>query len=148
MTDDQGIRKAYDDPNNIVFNGNHVYVSGTHLNNPQDLLTDLTIPLGMIKYTDRYKQLEQLMDLHPEAERMIGHSMGGSLILAYQQNHPERYVKTYTYGAPVISLTEQPKVIGYRFRNKYDPISSLDLGATVSNKNVIHEPYSYNGIYY
>lgn len=75
--------------------------------------------------TSRYKQFEQIMDLHPEINRGVGHSLGGSILLEYIKRHPERNLETVTYSAPVISSSG-----GKRYRHYLDPVSMFDWGAT------------------
>ena len=56
---------------------------------------------------------------------MVGHSLGGSVVLEKQQQDPS--YTTYTYGAPVIHLVTEGAV--NRYRTKYDYFSILDRNA-------------------
>lgn len=112
-----------------------MYVAGTH--SLSDVITDLSIPINRLQYTDRYKQLESIINIYPEVDKLIGHSLGGSLILEYQKRHPERNVETITYGAPVLSFKG-----GKRYSNYLDPISSFDFGA-IKQRSKYYNPHSY-----
>ncbi len=57
----------------------------------------------------------------------MGHSLGGSVALEFQQNYPERDFQAITYNAPVNSVTPSKD----RFRGIVDPISYQDEGAQV-----------------
>jgi hypothetical protein len=58
LSDTEGLDMAYSNNQTLYYDGNHkLYIAGT--NSIKDLvINDLTIPLGLIKYTDRYKQAQ------------------------------------------------------------------------------------------
>ena len=109
----------------MFVSGDTVYVAGTHT--AQDVLTDMSIPIGRLSQTNRYKQFEQIMNLYPEITQAVGHSLGASIVLEYLKNNPQRQLITRTYAAPVISGSP-----GQRYRHYGDFISALDFGAQSS----------------
>lgn len=114
--------------NNIYYEGSTVYVSGTH--HISDIGADALIPINRLNESHRYRQFEEWMDLHKHLNLKygVGHSLGGSLILEYAKRHPEKKLKTFTYGAPVwSSRIELPDIS--RNRTEYDPISFFDWSA-------------------
>ena len=66
---------------------------------------------------------------------IVGHSLGGSVVLDMQEQYLGIKFETRPYGAPVASMTTPAKISTNRFRNYDDPISMLDRGSTMSVKN-------------
>ena len=66
---------------------------------------------------------------------IVGHSLGGSVVLEMQKQNPDRTFKTTTYGAPVASMTVPDNINNTRYRNNDDVISMFDRGATSGDKN-------------
>ena len=67
------------------------------------------------------------MNQYPNIDRVVGHSLGGSVALELAKNYD---VETRTYMAPVVDTGLfnngiQPE----RYRNTNDPISMFDRGA-------------------
>ena len=139
--------------------GDTLYVAGTQ--NAQDVYDDVRhVPWfwGDMKQTERYKTAETYLNSNPQIKRLVGHSLGGSVVLALQKNNPERNYEVVTYGAPVfIGLdpfrdkkfkVQRFKHIGHEAQS--DPISSLDMFATIvpidtENPLTLH---SYKGYVY
>ena len=86
----------------------------------------------------RYNQAKTALDSNPHITKLVGHSLGGSVALQFQQNNAK--YNTITYGAPVLQIgTKQ----GNRFRFPFDPVSYLDNGAITVDKFSIN-PHSYS----
>ena len=74
-----------------------------------------------------------------------GHSLGGSVVLQLQKDFPEKNLKTFTQGAPVMDLLGTQKAdIGadnvMRVSNNGDIVSAFDMSA----KKTSHpNPFSY-----
>jgi len=125
LSDAEGLGLAYSSPDGIHVDGDTMYVAGTRMHsqlssNPfHEWIQDLNILAGRTADLDRYKSAtSRLYDV----DRVVGHSMGGSVALELQRRHPDLDVTTY--GAPVVSFTS-----GDRFRDPFDPFSVLDFGA-------------------
>jgi hypothetical protein len=85
IEDRVGLRRAYDAPDSIYVRGDTVYTAGTQISrmgeNFRDMYDDLKIPLGGVKSTYRYGQLQKALAAHPEVKHLVGHSLGGSAVL-------------------------------------------------------------------
>ena len=135
-----------------------LYIAGTQ--NAQDVYDDVRhVPFwGDMKKTERYKTAETYLNKNPQIKRLVGHSLGGSVVLALQKNNPERNYEVVTYGAPVfvgLDPFRDKKFKVQRFKHigreaQSDPISSLDMFATIvpinsENPLTLH---SYKGYVY
>ena len=60
---------------------------------------------------------------------IVGHSLGGSVALELANNFNDKNYKVNTYGAPVAT---ESTIIGNRYGNQYDPVSSMDNGSQTS----------------
>jgi pimeloyl-ACP methyl ester carboxylesterase len=122
LSDEEGLSKAYDQPNKIYINNHKMYIAGT--SNWQDVWDDLKIPFNLTRYSQRYEDAEKLLKEHPEVDSLISHSLGGAVALELNKNYPDKY-DTTTYGSPTVDLGDKK---GKRFRHPLDPISALDFG--------------------
>jgi len=111
---------AYQTGSGVAISGDTAYVAGTRT--AGDWARNTNIPINQTDHLPRYKTLEQALALRPEVRHIVGHSMGGSVALAYGAAHPQ--YRTTTYGAPVVSITP-----GERYRDTLDPVSMFDRGA-------------------
>ena len=136
-----------------------LYIAGTQ--NAQDVYDDVRhvppLPWSDMKQTERYKTAETYLKNNPQIKRLVGHSLGGSVVLALQRNNPERNYEVVTYGAPVfVDLNpfrgnfkvQRFKHIGREAQS--DPISMFDMGAKITpidseNPLTLH---SYKGYVY
>jgi hypothetical protein len=146
IQDRVGLKRAYETPDSVYVGGDTIYVAGTQISrmgeNFRDMYDDLKIPLGGVKSTNRYQQLQKALAAHPEAKHLVGHSLGGSAILEAAKERSD--LSTTTYGAPVFdivppTLLEQAPM---RFANRGDPIAMLDSKAQVGS-NGLGNPHSF-----
>lgn len=99
---------------------------------------------GDVRKTSRYSQLNKSLEKNPETKQLVGHSLGGSVILEKQIQNPGKY-ETVTYSAPVLQMSSMPQGNRYRFNN--DIISGFDKGAKSFDKT--YNPisaHSYSGL--
>ncbi len=75
-----------------------------------------------------------MLKANPQVKNIVGHSMGGAVSHELQRNQPG--LRSVTYGAPSVSLGGS----GERYRNRYDPVSFFDRGAT---QQVHPNPFKY-----
>ena len=144
--DERGLRKAYADESGPgVFydpDTRTEYIKGT--STARDVYDDVKIPFGLTRHAERYQQAESsYRDLqaqgHP-VDRVVGHSLGGSVALQMQRDHGIR--KSRTYGAPVLDLFgEAPD----RLRHPWDPVSVLDRAAARGPPK--RNPHGYENFY-
>ena len=88
ITDAEGLDRAKDQEKRIYVHGNTMYLSGTSWRNKktgmpslQDPWDDLKIPIYKTRYAQRYKYAEEFMKQNPNIDRIVGHSLGGSVAL-------------------------------------------------------------------
>ena len=143
--DEQGLVNAYNDMTStgVYYDPNTrtEYVKGSVTK--RDWLDDFTkVPFwGDTRDSERYQQAESAYnDLqasgHP-VDRVVGHSLGGSVALQLQKD--KHIPKSRTFGAPVVDLAGS----GERYRHPLDPVSVLDRGATWGRASLY--PHTYTG---
>ena len=128
ISDRVGLEKAYARDDKVYVHGDTLFVAGTH--SWGDVWDDLKIPFRQTWRAQRYLDADRALKNNPQIKNLVGHSLGGSVILELQNNHPERTFKTDTYGAPDLSNTRPDNEDNHRYRNYLDPISFLDGGAS------------------
>jgi hypothetical protein len=136
--DDEGLSKAYAD---TTYEGVYydpgtrtMYVKGTVPTNPSDWWDDISkIPVwGDIHDAARMKHAEaaykKLMEEGKPVDRVVGHSLGGSVALQLQRD--KDIPLSRTFGAPVLDLNPNPWQKGVeRYRHPLDPFSITDWAA-------------------
>ena len=147
MTDDHGLKNAYNNDDKLFLHRNTLFVAGT--SNLQDAWDDLKIPFHLTSHSKRYQDADKLMKANPQIDRVVGHSLGGSVALELQKNYD---IETTTYGAPVLDLSKgfgdsslqlqnevrEPD----RFRHPFDPFPFFDTQA--KNELTLHpNPHTY-----
>ena len=131
--DEEGLANAYNDrtATGVYYDPNTrtEYVKGSVTG--RDWYDDVTkVPFGSTRDSERYQQADKAYDdLLAKGEvvdRVVGHSLGGSVALDMQRNHG--IPQSRTFGAPVVDLN--PFGHSERYRHPLDPVSVLDRGAT------------------
>jgi hypothetical protein len=145
--DEAGMDKAYGDETatGVYYDPatKTEYVKGSVTK--RDWFDDFTkIPFwGDIHDAERLQQAEQayndlLMQGKP-VDRVVGHSLGGSVALQLQED--KAIPLSRTFGAPVFDLNFKQK--SERYRHPLDPVSILDRSATWGP--VMAYPHTYTG---
>ena len=125
-----GLDNAYSSNNKTYIDGNTAYIAGT--DNWKDVFNDwVKIPLGLTRYSQRYKDADEILKSNPQVTKLTGNSLGGVVSLELQQNHPDRDYNVTTYAAPVVQFSNDKHM---RFRHPNDPISMFDSGAITTGK--------------
>ena len=119
-----GLDSAYKSDTKLSIKDDTMFVAGT--SNLQDVWDDLKVPLGLTKFSQRYKDAANLLKANPQVKKLVGHSLGGISAVELQKQHPNRNFDITTYGAPVVQMGGQKYK---RFRKSGDLISGLDDGA-------------------
>ena len=145
IADNEGLRRAYNQPNRIYVNGNRMYVAGTTWTDGytgklsfNDAIDDIKIPFFQTRNIQRYKDAEQVLQDNPNINTLVGHSMGSSVILELNKANNDKFV-TRTYAAPVFdpfpNNWEKNDPNNQRFRTKNDFVSIFD-----NNAETVYKP--------
>ena len=134
LSDTEGLNKAYTNGKGFFIDGNKLYVAGTFgknniISNINDILSDITIPFGLSSYSQRYRDISDILDEHHNVTEVISHSLGASASAKYLKENPDRNIRLTTYGAPFISMSNKNNDSYTNFRSILDPISVADRGA-------------------
>ena len=134
ISNTQGIKLAYDRDNKTFVKGNKMFVGGT--TSKSDWVENFTkLKTGGIRDMARYKEARRVLLENPQVDTLLGHSMGGSVVLELNKEFKDKSYKTRTYDAPVVSLVapifgfDRPTEQHKRFRMTGDLVSSLDNAA-------------------
>jgi hypothetical protein len=136
IEDRVGLDKAYADEHKVYMEGDSLFVAGT--SSLGDAVNDLALPFGLTRGTQRYSDASRALNSNPKIRRVVGHSLGGAVSLELGKERPD--LKTRTYGAPVVSMTE-----GERYRSAGDPVSAFDWGAKTTAPTSLN-PHSYQDL--
>lgn len=145
ISDEEGLSKAYNSPNSVFIDGNRMYIAGTHTF--RDVVDDLKIPFHDVQNTMRYKEATALLNISPQVDTIIGHSLGSSVTAEINKNNDNKY-NTRLYGSPFLdfSFSRDPK--NQRYRHSGDIISMFDTGAVNEESNTTYNlinPHSFSG---
>jgi pimeloyl-ACP methyl ester carboxylesterase len=146
ISDRVGLEKAYAADNKVYVHGDTLFVAGTQWNSASDWWDDFTkIPFHQTWRAQRYLDADRTLKNNPQIKNLVGHSLGGSVVLELQNDHPNRTFKTDTYGAPELSITRPDNEDNHRYRNFLDPVSLLDGGASTKPQMTLNplEAHSY-----
>jgi hypothetical protein len=147
--DEEGMQKAYSDTTypGVYYDQSTrtMYVKGTV--DGTDWWDDFTkVPVwGDLRDSRRYKDAElayrDLLRRGYPIDRVVGHSLGGSIALQEQEDKNIDFSRTF--GAPVFDLNPFHRGTQERYRHPLDPVSILDRGATWGK--LLAYPHSYGG---
>lgn len=139
ISDQEGLRKAYEQPNHIYIDKNRMYIAGSK--SVQDWIDNaLFIPTNTTVFHNIYRSASEELQKNPQITEVIGHSAGGSAVLELEKQYGDRIKKSRTYAAPVVSLfgNEPIDEKHLRMRTFLDPVAILDNSALTVNKNTIN----------
>ncbi len=144
INDAEGLERAYEQ-GDAYAHGDTLYIAGSHT--AKDWFDDFTkVPFwGDTRNATRYQEAEKALKANPNIKNVVGHSLGGSVALELQKQHPN--LTSRTFGAPVWDpFGEDNKYKGFgpqdslgrgqvdRYRNVFDPVSMFDGSAKNSIK--------------
>jgi len=175
ITDAEGLRRAYNNPNRLYKHGDRLYVAGTTWTDDKmdvskppwyttllkdilpgkipynfslnDAIDDLKIPEFKTRDIQRYKDADKFLKQNSDIKQLIGHSMGGSVVLQLNQDNNNKF-ETRTYSAPVFDVvphnSNDPE--NERFKTLGDPVAIFDNNARVTFKPTLNplDLHSYN----
>ena len=140
LSDTEGLNKAYTNGKGFFIDGNKLYVAGTFgknniKSNINDSLSDIGLPLNLTRYSERYRNVSEVLDNNINIDTVISHSLGSSISSEYIKNNPNNNIKHLTtYGAPFISMSNKNNDNYTSLRNFGDIVSILDRGSITSNR--------------
>ena len=148
--DEEGLANAYNDKTakGVYYDPNTrtEYVKGSVTG--RDWYDDFTkVPFGNTRDSERYQQADKAYDdllaNGKVVDRVVGHSLGGSVALDMQKNRG--IPQSRTFGAPVLDVN--PFGHSERYRHPLDPVSILDRGATWGSFSGVNplSTHSYTG---
>ena len=155
LTDTQGLRLAYENPEGIYQNGSILYIAGTK--SGRDVYDDLKLPLYQTQQTKRYKDVDKFIKdgtIEVDGKKLTGitdiisHSLGSAV---GQQIHNDygNIFRTRSYGSPFVS-SQRPEDTGtnLRIRKVGDVVSMFDGGSITLNKGTLNpfQNHSYQDI--
>jgi len=150
IEDRVGLSRAYAAPDSLYVKGDTAYTAGTQISrwgeNFRDVVDDVKIPFRGTRSTYRFAQLQKALKAHPEVKHLVGHSLGGAVILEAAKGTS---LTTTTYGAPVTDVLPQTPLekAPMRFANRGDPVAMMDSQAQSSN-NGLGNPHSFDNFHH
>ena len=155
LTDTQGLKLAYENPDGIYRNGSILYIAGTK--SAQDTWDDLKLPLYQTRHTKRYKDVDKFIKdgaIEIDGKKLTGitdiisHSLG-SAISAQINNDYGNIFRSRSYGSPFVS-NQRPEQTGtnLRIRKVGDVVSAFDKGSITLNRGTLDplQNHSYQDI--
>jgi hypothetical protein len=137
ISDREGLNRATASSDKVYVHGDTLFVAGT--SSWQDAWDDLKIPFHQTWTAQRYIDADRVLKKKTQIKNLVGHSLGGAVVLELQNDHPDKTFKTDTYGAPEASITRPDNEDNHRYRNFLDPISILDGGASSTNQITLNQ---------
>ena len=139
LSDTEGLNKAYTNGKGYYLDNNKLYVAGTFGKNDIiskniDILSDITIPFGLSSFSERYRDISDILDENHNISEVISHSLGSSASAKYLKENPDRNIRLTTYSSPYISWKPKNDETYTSFRNTGDIVSLLDRGAITVDK--------------
>jgi pimeloyl-ACP methyl ester carboxylesterase len=125
-----------------------MFISGTHKNpyNRSSQYSDWfdwhRILLNKVKTTARYKQAQEMLELYPNVNRLVGHSYGSSIGQILMKENPHLSSATL-YSAPIITGMRDSR-IKYK-SHRGDPVGLLTI--TPERNIYMGDPHSYRGFH-
>ena len=155
LTDTQGLRLAYENPEGIYQNGSILYIAGTK--SGRDVYDDLKLPLYQTQQTKRYKDVDKFIKdgtIEVDGKKLTGitdiisHSLG-SAVGQQMDNDYGNIFRSRSYGSPFVS-SQRPEDTGtnLRIRKAGDLVSAFDKGSLTLNRGTLNplQNHSYQDI--
>ena len=102
LSDTEGLNKAYTNGKGFFIDGNKLYVAGTFgknniISNINDILSDIGLPLNLTRYSERYRDVSEVLDNNINIDTIISHSLGSSISSEYIKNNPDNNIKHFDH---------------------------------------------------
>ena len=155
LTDTQGLRLAYENPEGIYQNGSILYIAGTK--SGRDVYDDLKLPLHQTQQTKRYKDVDKFIKdgtIEVDGKKLTGitdiisHSLGSAVGQQINNDYGNIF-RSRSYGSPFVS-EQRPEDTGtnLRIRKAGDVVSMFDKGSITLDKSTLNplQNHSYQDI--
>ena len=155
LTDTQGLRLAYENPEGIYQNGSILYIAGTK--SGRDVYDDIKLPFYQTRNTKRYKDVDKFIKdgtIEVDGKKLTGitdiisHSLGSAVGQQINNDYGNIF-RSRSYGSPFVS-GQRPEDTGtnLRIRKEGDPVSMFDKGSITLNKGTLDplQNHSYQDI--
>ena len=155
LTDTQGLRLAYENPEGIYQNGSILYIAGTK--SGRDIYDDLKLPLYQTQQTKRYKDVDKFIKdgtIQVDGKKLTGitdiisHSLGSAVGQQINNDYGNIF-RSRSYGSPFVS-SQRPEDTGtnLRIRKAGDVVSMFDKGSLTLNRGTLDplQNHSYQDI--
>ena len=155
LTDTQGLRLAYENPEGIYQNGSILYIAGTK--SGRDVYDDLKLPLYQTQQTKRYKDVDKFIKdgtIEVDGKKLTGitdiisHSLGSAVGQQINNDYGNIF-RSRSYGSPFVS-SQRPEDTGtnLRIRKAGDVVSMFDKGSITLSKGTLNplQNHSYQDI--
>ena len=87
ITDEEGLKQAYESKDGLHQHYNTLFIAGPR-DFPRDHIDDLKLPINdSLNKTHRGRTADAYYRSHHEIDTVIGHSLGGSVALALEQQY-------------------------------------------------------------
>ena len=151
LTDTQGLKLAYENPDGIYRNGSILYIAGTK--SAQDTWDDLKLPLYHTRHTKRYKDVDKFIKdgaieidgkKHYGISDVISHSLGSAVGQQINNDYGNIF-RSRSYGSPFVS-NQKPEDTGtnLRIRGSKDVVSMFDGGSVTIPKGSLNPLYNHS----
>ena len=151
LTDTQGLKLAYENPDGIYQNGSILYIAGTK--SGRDVYDDLKLPLYQTQQTKRYKDVDKFIKdgtIEVDGKTLTGitdiisHSLG-SAVGQQINNDNGNIFRSRSYGSPFVS-SQRPEDTGtnLRIRGSKDVVSMFDGGSITVPKGSLNPLYNHS----
>ena len=151
LTDTQGLKLAYENPDGIYQNGSILYIAGTK--SGRDVYDDLKLPLYQTQQTKRYKDVDKFIKdgtIEVDGKKLTGitdiisHSLGSAVGQQINNDYGNIF-RSRSYGSPFVS-SQRPEDTGtnLRIRGSKDVVSMFDGGSITVPKGSLKPLYNHS----
>ena len=145
LTDTQGLKLAYENPDGIYQNGSILYIAGPK--DPIDFWDDVKLPLYQTRNTKRYKDVNEFIKdgsieidgkKHYGISDVISHSLGSAVGQQINNDYGNIF-RSRSYGSPFVS-NQRPEETGtnLRIRKAGDVVSMFDNATINLNRSSLN----------
>ena len=145
LTDTQGLKLAYENPEGIYQNGSILYIAGTK--SGRDVYDDLKLPLFQTRSTKRYKDVDKFIKdgtIEVGGKKLTGitdiisHSLGSAVGQQINDDY-DNIFRSRSYGSPFVS-SQRPEDTGnnLRIRKAGDVVSMFDNATINLNRSSLN----------